>query len=403
MELYELSVALKSLVFFRPMMHDAVLCELEKFLDLHTNSIAERAEQYSRFVSALYEQGDNLTDYVLTRAVCDDNRYVRLLSSGGIISENMRSCMENELFVLSAVSSLNSERLIDSVGYNGYLPTYNISDIDFIAEYKRRIADVKKNGYGIYAKNTMFRYADGEIVPVMSADKTDICDLIGYENEKQLVINNTRAFLDGLPAADVLLCGDAGTGKSSTVKAVVNMFAPQGLRILELRKDQLHDMPVILERLHDNPLKFILFIDDLSFVTNDDDFNRLKAILEGSVSARNDNILVYATSNRRHLVKEKFSDRDGDDIHRSDSMQELLSLSERFGLTVLFSKPDKKLYLEIVRSLCEKNNIPYTEKTAVEAEAFALRKGNRSARAAEQFTDSLLTNINLKERDENDA
>lgn len=403
MELNELSRALKSLVFFRPMMSDPVLRELEKLLDLQTDDISVKTEQYSRFVSFLYDRGDNLTDYILTCAVCDDNRYVRMLSGGEEIPENMRNCMENELSVLSDMASLDCGRLTEYVGYNGYLPSYNISDIDFVAEYKKRIANVKKNGYGIYAKNTMFRYADGEIVPVTSADRIDISDLVGYENEKQLVIGNTRAFISGLPAADVLLCGDAGTGKSSTVKAVVNMLAPQGLRILELRKDQLHDMPLILERLHGNPLKFILFIDDLSFVTNDDDFNRLKAILQGSVSARSDNILVYATSNRRHLVKEKFSDREGDDIHRSDSMQELLSLSERFGLTVLFSKPDKTLYLEIVHRLCDKLNIPYTEKTDIEAEAFALRKGNRSARAAEQFVDSLLTNLNLKERDENDA
>ena len=189
-----------------------------------------------------------------------------------------------------------------------------------------------------------------------------------------------------------MLCGDAGTGKSSTVKAVVNEFADRGLRLIEITKEQLRDIPHIIDSISRNPLKFILFIDDLSFSSEDDCFGALKATLEGSVSARADNIAIYATSNRRHLVKESFSDRDGDDIHRNDTIQQLISLSARFGLTVTFSKPNQNAYIEIVKGLAEKYNIDMDDKQlSVKAEAFALAGSGRSARTAKQFIYSLLT------------
>ena len=191
--------------------------------------------------------------------------------------------------------------------------------------------------------------------------------------------------------SNTLLCGDAGTGKSSTVKAVANAFFQDGVRLIELRKDQLRYLPEVMGKINGNPLKFIIFIDDLSFNQNDDNFSMLKAALEGSASAMADNAVIYATSNRRHIIKESFADRDGDDVHRNDTLQETLSLSERFGLTVLFSKPNKQLYLEIVKELARRFDIRLPEKELeVQAEAFAMRKGNRSARCAEQFINSLL-------------
>jgi predicted AAA+ superfamily ATPase len=197
--------------------------------------------------------------------------------------------------------------------------------------------------------------------------------------------------VEGKPSANVLLYGDAGTGKSSTVKAVANAFYSSGVRLIELRKDQMSLLPLVMEKINRNPLKFIIFIDDLSFNQNNDDFSMLKAALEGSASATADNAVIYATSNRRHIVKESFGDREGDDVHRNDTMQETLSLSERFGLTVLFSKPNKQLYLTIVKELAKRAGITMDEKELeLQAEAFALRKGNRSARCAEQFINSLL-------------
>ena len=158
-----------------------------------------------------------------------------------------------------------------------------------------------------------------------------------------------------------------------------------------MRKEQLHAIPAILDELNTNPLKFILFIDDLSFQKDDDNFSALKAILEGSVSAKSRNVVIYATSNRRHLIKESFSDRDGDDIHRNDTMQEIISLSERFGIQVTFQKPNKEIYLGIVRHLAEEKGVKMdADELDMLAERFALGRGGRSARAATQFIDGLL-------------
>ena len=206
-----------------------------------------------------------------------------------------------------------------------------------------------------------------------------------------IILDNTRALLDGKPAANILLTGDAGTGKSSTVKAVVNELYRDGLRIIEVKKEQLHEISAVLDALSENPLKFILFIDDLSFQKDDDNFSALKAVLEGSVSAKSRNVVVYATSNRRHLVKEKFSDREGDDVHFNDTMQEIISLSERFGIQITFNRPDKKTYLDIVHHLADSKGIKYdSDELDNAAERFALGRGTRSARAAKQFVDSLV-------------
>ena len=256
-----------------------------------------------------------------------------------------------------------------------------------------RAENIGKHGYGIYAKNKMF-YVDSEsnIIPVQNPDRTLISDLVDYEREREIIIDNTKALLQNKPAANILLTGDAGTGKSSTVKAVVNELWEDGLRIIEVRKDQLRIIPKLLDELSGNPLKFILFIDDLSFLKDDDNFNSLKAVLEGSVTAKSTNVVIYATSNRRHIIKENFSDRDGDDVHFNDTMQELVSLSERFGIHITFNKPDKKTYLHIVHHLAKENNIEMpSAQLELLAERFALERGSRSARLAKQFIDNLLS------------
>ena len=241
-------------------------------------------------------------------------------------------------------------------------------------------------GYGIFARYHMFTVENGQLVPVKHPDPQQLEQLPGYEQERQKVIANTQALLDGKPANNVLLYGDAGTGKSSAIKAIANNFAPQGLRLVEVKKNQLYQIPDLMDALAANPLKFILFIDDLSFTSNDDNFAALKAILEGSVGGRAQNIAVYATSNRRHLIKETMTDRTGDDIHESDTRQELMSLSARFGLTVTFASPDRDRYLYIVGELAKQYGVDLDEHTlAVRSEAFAIRMGGRSARVAKQF------------------
>ncbi|MBQ9117591.1 MAG: ATP-binding protein [Clostridia bacterium] len=355
----------------------------------------EKLRAYGAFVAEIYRGGGSLVALVSRLVFEDENVYIKARAKDEILPACIGQAVEKELKTFSAFASLTTEDFALDMGLIGEeketLPTYQTAAISLVQSYEMRANGVGRYGYGVFSSHPMFRIDDErQIRPIVSADKTAMEKFIGYERERGLVEENTRAFLAGKPAANVLLCGDAGTGKSSTVKALVNAYYAQGLRLIEIRKDQLFMLPYVMGKIAENPLKFILFIDDLSFNKNDDNFSMLKAALEGSASARADNAVIYATSNRRHIVKENFVDREGGDVHRNDTLQETLSLSERFGLTVLFSKPDKKLYLAIVRGLARRHGIEVNEDLEIRAEAFALRKGNRSARCAEQFIDSLL-------------
>ncbi len=353
---------------------------------------ADKRKAYADFVAEIYARGGDLTALVRQLVAEDENVYVKGVAAGKTLSPHIVDSAKRELAAFGELASLTAEDFASDMGVSvKEIPSFSSFNADMGAFYGERLANLDKYGYGIFSSSGMFRLTDEqELTPIISADKISVAQFIGYEAERQKIIDNTRAFLSGRPAANALLCGDAGTGKSSTVKAVSNSFFDEGLRLIELRKDQLRYLPLVMGKISGNPLKFIIFIDDLSFNQNNDDFSMLKAALEGSASATADNAVIYATSNRRHIVKETFGERDGDDIHRNDTMQETLSLSERFGLTVLFSKPDKRLYLKIVRELAKRYGVEMaTEELEVKAEAFALRKGNRSARCAEQFIDSL--------------
>ena len=392
--LSQLHIRLHSLAIFRNLLTDSVIESLLAYLEaLQSAPLSHAVSCYGQFVSRLYAAGSTtLARYVEQLAGDDKNPYIRRIGLGEIPAPEMVECVRAELEILQTVADLTPESLRAGLDWEGYLPAFQTEQVDIAASYRRRCENIGKLGYGIYARHRMFYVGDnGQIIPVHNPDKIRLSSLIDYKREQQIILDNTLALLSGKPAANILLTGDAGTGKSSTVKAVVNELAYKGLRILEVRKEQLHAIPAILDELNSNPLKFILFIDDLSSQKDDDNFSALKAILEGSVSAKSRNIVIYATSNRRHLVKETFSDRDGDDVHRNDTMQELLSLSERFGIQVTFQKPDKKTYLGIVHHLAKEKGIQMEESQLdTLAERYALGRGGRSARAANQFIDGLL-------------
>ncbi len=371
-----------SLTVFRDVLKENVTKAFLGFLD--ANEEDKRISAYSEFVSRLYAEGyDCLSYYVRDLLFNNENVYVKLKGEGKTVPRPIADSVSRELEILSEYAAFQPLK-----GLSGY----EIKKVDLVELYAERAENIGKYGYGIYAKYHMFSFNEQkQIVPVKNPDKTTFADLYGYEREHKAVVDNTKALLLGKPAANILLTGDAGTGKSSTVKATVNELCGEGLRCLEITKEQLKYIPVILEELCDNPLKFIIFIDDLSFGRDDDNLSALKAVLEGSVSAKTQNVAIYATSNRRHIVKESFSERDGDDIHRNDTIQELISLSDRFGLRVSYQRPDKKTYLEIVESLAESRGIKKDKETLeLLAERFALEKGGRSPRAATQFIDSLI-------------
>ena len=382
----DLNIKLRSLAVFRALLDDGVITALLSYLD------DPSVDGYSAFVAALYAtEKRTLAGHIQSIVNSDENPYIRMIGKGITPWPEMEENVWQELEFLQETADLTPEKLAKCLDWGGYLPNFGVKKVDLAASYRERCQNIGRYGYGIYAKFHAFYLRDGKITPVLHPDATRLSHLVGYQREKKILLDNTHALLQGRPAANVLLSGDAGTGKSSTVKAVANELHGEGLRILEVRKEQLHQIPEILDHLSSNPLKFILFIDDLSFQRDDDNFSALKAILEGSVSAKAKNTVIYATSNRRHLVKESFSDREGDDIHRNDTMQEIISLSERFGIQVTFQKPSKAAYLDIVHALAAANGLEIPkEELDARAEQFALTRGGRSPRAAKQFVDSLL-------------
>lgn len=389
-ELYKLRTELSSLAVFRSVLSDKVISALLGYLECFEEEY--RVYSYAEFVSALYsENGGDLSAHIESITFASENVYVKAIGAGEKPSGVIAQSVAREIDILARIASLTPQELCEPLRWDGSLPQFESRKIALAEMYDHRVKNISKYGYGKYAANRMFYIEGNEIVPVHNPDKISISELVDYELQRNKIIDNTKALLEGKPAANILLTGDAGTGKSSTIKAVVNELYSQGLRIIEVRKDQLAVIPKILDDLALNPLKFILFIDDLSFLSDDDDFNGLKAVLEGSVSARSRNVVVYATSNRRHIVKERFEDREGDEVHRNDAMQEMISLSDRFGLHISFQKPDKKTYLDIVSKLAAQFGIdmPHDELELL-AERFALERGGRSARLARQFIDGIL-------------
>ncbi len=249
-------------------------------------------------------------------------------------------------------------------------------------------------GLGIFGKYRALRWQD-KLVGIPYPDRVKIDDLIGYDLQKITLIKNTKSLLIGKPALNILLYGGKGTGKSSLIKGLLNYYPDSQLRLIEVSKSDMHQLPLILDRVTDLPQKFIIFIDDLSFEADDEAFKALKVVLEGSVTARPANVVVYATSNRRHLVREYFADRprpqDADEIQMWDTVQEKLSFSDRFGITLTFEPADQPKYLEIIHHLATSAKLRIDrdelEKRALQ---WATRHNGRSGRTARQFIDYLM-------------
>ncbi|MFV8803144.1 ATP-binding protein [Faecalibacterium taiwanense] len=395
MKLREWNARLHGLVVFRSLLDDPVVAKL---LDL-TDRMEAGAPGYgpvcdavAQFEAALFEHTTNWGSY-LSAAVLEAETVCVRQAASGTLAPALQTALDSELAFLQALCGLTLDELLAAAGSAtgqaqelAFLPRWETSGIDLPAAYAQRMSEVGKKGYGMFAKHHVFTVENGQLVPVKYPDPQRLSELPGYEKEREKVIANTKALLAGMPANNVLLYGDAGTGKSSAVKAIANEFAPEGLRLVEVKKNQLYQIPDLMDKLAANPLKFILFIDDLSFTANDDNFAALKAILEGSVGGRAKNIAVYATSNRRHLIKETLTDRTGDDIHEADTRQELMSLSARFGLTVTFQRPEKARFETILAELAKQHGIDMPmDQLLVKAEAFAIRAGGRSPRVAKQF------------------
>lgn len=265
-------------------------------------------------------------------------------------------------------------------------------------EMKATLTEFYKDyGVGKFGLHKAFRVVHDEngvqIVPIQNIAHVYLDDLVGYEIPKRKLIENTEAFVEGRKANNCLLFGDAGTGKSSSIKGIANEYYEKGLRIIEVYKHQFQDLNDVITQVKNRNYKFIIYMDDLSFEDFEIEYKYLKAVIEGGLEKKPDNVLIYATSNRRHLVREKFSDKEErrDDLHSSDTVQEKLSLVSRFGVTIFFAAPDKKEFQNIVRVLAERYGVTMPEEELLlEANKWELAHGGLSGRTAQQFIDFLL-------------
>lgn len=361
---------------------------------------------YGDFYSLISERGfSSRLAYAMTEAALfDENCFTRAAAAGkyNTLPDNVLKAVKRDCEAILAASSLTSEEVLKAYKYYDEvkeiadsLPKWEAGDCApsfkmFDGSLKNVARYYKENGCGIFARYKAFIWRDGDIQPVLHPDRIDMDSFTGYEIQRDMVVNNTKSFIEGKSCNNCLLYGDKGTGKSSTVKAIANEFRKDGLRIVEIPKERLIDFPILVDKIAALPMKFIIFIDDLSFQKQDQSYTTLKAVLEGGLAARPDNALIYATSNRRHLVKESFSDRTDDDINTRDNMQESLSLSDRFGLAVCYSIPTKKEFVEIVCALARQKGIKMSdEELEMGAERFALSRGGRSPRCAKQYVESL--------------
>lgn len=304
---------------------------------------------------------------------------------------------QNNLYLELARKSLDSA----PDGLPAASPAYNIGRL------KKRLLGNKEwsspdvlgsfhhqSGCGAFCRYHAFRW-DGEqkkLLGIEHPDPVRLEKLIGYEDQRNQIMQNTERLLEGLPAGNILLYGDRGTGKSSTVKALIHRYGPRGLRMLEIPRDQLADYQRILREIGGTGLKFIIYVDDLSYEEGETNYKVLKSLLEGSLQPKPENVVIYATSNRRHLVREFFEDRQGD-VNSNDTLQEKLSLSERFAITVLFLSPDQELFISIVEGLARQNglDIPPAD-LRIRALEWERWNNGRSGRTARQFIESLIGN-----------
>ncbi len=395
----EIALKLSSLSIYNNILQQSVLKALYELLWATRSDVKELAVAWGKFVQALAEKNaiDASAQAITQEILYHQNPFSLKAAGKEHLSLGLIEAAKRDLAVLTEAAAIAPQDILDACEFRDELQYLNLPQwkTGELSEYLCGTAETaaaklakfyREHGCGMFAKYRAFIWRNHTIIPVEYPDQTQMADLKGYEEPRQLVIDNTESFLRGLPANNCLLYGDRGTGKSSTIKAILNQYHMQGLRIIEMPKEFLMDFPDLVAQIAHLPMKFIIFIDDLSFSQQDDTYASLKAVLEGGVAARPENTLIYATSNRRHLVRETFSDRNGDEVHRGDTIQESLSLADRFGLSVNFSLPSKEKYLSIVEELAKQRGLhKYMDQLKQEAEQWAIARGGRSPRCARQF------------------
>jgi predicted AAA+ superfamily ATPase len=375
---------------------------------------------YSDWFQALASSGETWKTHLLRQLAYADNAFTQQAQSRDLsqLASPLVDAATQDLHQLQLICELSPAQVAHWVQAMAELLHPPIAwDVDdrqplpfqfegetWSEELFRLARHYRQHGVGQFAQYRAFTWQQGKLEGIAHPDPIRLDQLTAYDYPRQQLLQNTLALLKGYSALNVLLYGSRGAGKSSLVKALLTEFHDQGLRLVEVSKSRLADLPQIVDKLRAAPQKFIIFVDDLSFEEDDDAFKALKVVLEGSVTARPTNVVVYATSNRRHLVREFFGERprprDQDEVQAWDTMQEKLSFSDRFGLTLTFEPADQPTYLQIVEHLAEQAGIalPPDELTARSLQ-WATRHNGRSGRSARQFIDYLTAELNLKAED----
>lgn len=368
-------------------------------------------------------EGNLWHDYLTYLMVDNENAYSTACEIRGSISGTINDLAGHDFAIFKKLFGFDFEKLIRELeipelallqnykrsSQNGKVFNHRIRDrictlsvrleqTKTVEEFQAEVTEFYREfGVGKLGLHKAFRIEHegqgAKIVPITNIAHVHLSDLVGYELAKKKLIDNTKAFVQGKQANNCLLFGDAGTGKSSSIKAIINQYYDQGLRMIEVYKHQFQDLNSVISQIKNRNYKFIIYMDDLSFEEFEIEYKYLKAVIEGGLEKKPDNVLIYATSNRRHLVREKFSDKQerDDELHTNDTVQEKLSLVARFGVTIYFGAPDKKEYHNIVKNLARMNRIQMEEPALLlEADRWELNHGGRSGRTAQQFINYLL-------------
>ncbi|MGI8932966.1 MAG: ATP-binding protein [Phormidesmis sp.] len=373
---------------------------------------------YGKWFSALATHQQSWQQHLVTQILLADNAFAQQAQTAVAdtpadkLAPGIVAAVHHDLAILQALYHLPAEQLshwIGQVGESSPPPAMQLSSEPKLPvafphqpDWTSALAELAQyystHGVGLFGQFRAFRWQSGQtkgqLIGIATPDPIRLAQLIGYDHPKQQLVQNTESLLRGYTAQNVLLYGSRGAGKSSLVKALLNEYSHLGLRLIEVPKSELQNLPQIVEPLRRTPQKFIIFVDDLSFEDDDEAFKALKVVLEGGVTARPQNVVVYATSNRRHLIREFYDERprpkDAEEIHAWDTLQEKLSFSDRFGLTLTFTPADQPTYLTIVRELAQQAGLNIDpDNLDWRARQWATRHNGRSGRTARQFIDFL--------------
>ena len=338
----------------------------QKYNDIGKGQVAfvSCLEAYGNWFKTLAARNQSWQDYLITQILLDHNPFSQQVQRKSLqeLSPSLIAAAKHDLQALQSIYNCSSQQLSEWVqtasGLSMNPVAWNLDNCRATFLHQQNnwgdaledlAAYYRQHGTGIFARYQALRWQQGKLVGIEHPDPIELSEIVGYESQKHTLVKNTEFLLAGYRSLNVLLYGSRGSGKSSLVKALLQKYQEKGLRLIEVGKSELKDLPTIVEQLRDVPQKFIIFVDDLSFEEDDDAFKALKVVLEGSVTARAQNVVVYATSNRRHLVREFFGDRprpaDADEVHNWDTVQEKLSFSDRFGLTLTFSLSSQPRHL----------------------------------------------------------